>query len=193
MASTLVTSLAQAIARQENANPAYNNPGNLQPRGFTYAGQTGTAANGDAIFATPQDGWNALYNQVQLNINRGLTLNEFFAGSPGIYAGYASAGAGNDPYTYAANVSSWTGIDPNTPLNQISSGSGAIASNSIPGASTQPIIDLSGVTSSTSTSDILSSLENALGVPADSVGSPVADAMLLAAAAGAAWLVMQAV
>lgn len=180
----LVSSLAQGIARQENANPAYNNPGNLQPKGFSYAGQTGTAPNGDAIFATPQDGWNALYNQVQLNVNRGLTLNEFFAGKPGVYAGYASAGAGNDPYTYAANVGSWTGIDPDVPLDQIGSVNAPIV-----GSSTQPLIDLSGAASSASTADILSSLQSEASAAGLDLTNPVTDVALLAAAAAVVWMV----
>lgn len=176
--STLVASISQAIARQENANPNYNNPGNLQPQGFTYPGQIDTAANGDAIFATSQDGWNALNRQVQMNINRGLTLQQFFAGGNG-YSGYASAGAGNDPATYTANVASWTGIDPNTPLNQISS--------PFAGSSTQPLIDLSGAASTASTADILSSIQSS--VSSVDLTDPTTGVLVLAAAAAAVFFI----
>jgi hypothetical protein len=51
-----------------------NNPGNLM-----YAGQTGAikGAGGFAKFATPQDGYNALIKQVQLDQSRGLTLGQY--------------------------------------------------------------------------------------------------------------------
>jgi len=41
------------------------------------------------IFASDADGWAALFRQIGLNINRDLTLWEFFAGKPGVYGGYA--------------------------------------------------------------------------------------------------------
>lgn len=184
MATALVTSLANAIARQENANPLNNNPGNLKPIPGGWTGQTGVDSMGLAQFATPQDGWNALYNQIQTNIDRGLTLNEFFAGVPGGYPGYASAKAGNQPYIYAANVASWTNLDPNVPLNQIQFGGTAI-----PGSGTQPILDVGGSAATTSTSDILSSFESSVG--SIDVTNPVTDVLLIAGMAGAAWVLMR--
>lgn len=190
MATALVTSLAQAITQQENIPASLNNPGALMNVG--QAGVVGTASNGLAIFDTPQDGLNALYSQIQANINRGLTLNQFFAGAPGVYAGYAPAAAGNDPVTYAANVSAWTGIDPNVPLNQISSAgtsspmstaSTAVSSD----GTTQPLIDLTGDASTQPTSDILASLESSVGLDPT---SPVSDVVLVAAAAGVAALLL---
>src|SRR6516225_11045126 len=101
----VVTSLAGAIQRFEGWSPGSvsyrnNNPGNLR----SGPGMIGTDANGYAVFPDYQTGWNALLNQVQLNIDRGLTLNEFFAGKPGVYAGYAPAADANQPYGYAATV-----------------------------------------------------------------------------------------
>ena len=187
MATALVTSLAQAIYRQEGSGPntlatINNNPGNLR----SGPGQVGTDANGYAIFASMQDGWNALYNQVQINIDRGLTLNEFFAGKPGVYPGYAPAADSNQPYVYASNVSQWTGIDPNTPLNQLDGTAGA----TIVGSSTQPLVSLSGPASATPTPYILTSIQNATGIDLTDTTNPVTDAVLLAAAAGVIWLVM---
>lgn len=60
-----------------------NNPGNLRPIG---------ASTGFRRFETPELGWERLLHQVKLNIKRGLTLEEFFLGKPGVYAGYAPLG-----------------------------------------------------------------------------------------------------
>ncbi|UCH71715.1 MAG: hypothetical protein JSW62_04775 [Thermoplasmatales archaeon] len=52
-----------------------NNPGNLK-----FAGQKGAYAkdkHGHAIFRTINDGWNALYKQIDLDKNRGHTLKSF--------------------------------------------------------------------------------------------------------------------
>ncbi len=111
----LVDDLQVAITRMENTRPAYNNPCALTAG----PGATGTAPNGIALFPDLATGQTACARQIQLNIDRGLTLEEFFAGKPGVYPGYAPAAAGNDPATYAANVSRWTGISPGVPLNQI--------------------------------------------------------------------------
>lgn len=64
-----------------------NNPGNLRPIG---------ASQGFRVFPSANDGWIALRHQVLLNINRGLTLNEFFLGKEGVYPGYAPLGD-NEP------------------------------------------------------------------------------------------------
>src|SRR5271157_4273547 len=86
-----VDDLAQAIARMEGFNVAGsvaqrdNNPGNLR----SGPGQIGTDAGGYAIFPDVTTGYAALDNQINLNIGRGLTLNQFFGGLPGVYAGYA--------------------------------------------------------------------------------------------------------
>jgi hypothetical protein len=71
---------------------------------------------GFAIFRDYDAGWNALLNQVRRNVNSGLNLNQFFAGKPGVYAGYASAEAGNKPLEYAAAVAEQLGVDARTPL-----------------------------------------------------------------------------
>ena len=107
-------SLADAIAKQENVNPAYNNPGALTaaPSRYCQTGKTGILVN----FCTKEDGLDALNNQISLNANRGMTLDSFFAS-------YAPAASGNDPVTYANNVAGWTGIDPSVPLNTVDAGS----------------------------------------------------------------------
>ena len=115
----LVTSIANAIASMEGFFSAgslaarNNNPGNLRSWGST------PVVGGYAQFATLQDGWNALYSQITTNINRGLNLQEFFGGKPGVYAGYSPGADKNDPAGYAQYVAGQTGLDPTAPLNTI--------------------------------------------------------------------------
>jgi hypothetical protein len=104
----LISSLASAIQRFEGwalGTVSYrnNNPGNLR----SGPGMIGTDTSGYAIFPDFQTGWNALLSQVQLNVDRGLSLDEFFAGKPGVYPGYAPAADSNLPYQYAATVGGW--------------------------------------------------------------------------------------
>jgi hypothetical protein len=128
---SLTDSLVQAIARFEGFYTAgsvaarNNNPGNLR----SGPGQTGTDSGGYAIFPDSATGFAALANQVNLNIGRGLNLNQFFAGQrdaegnvlPGGYPGYAPSSDANNPAQYAATVASWIGLDPTVPLNSIGS------------------------------------------------------------------------
>ncbi len=149
--SSTVALIASAIQRNEGYYPgsvAYrnNNPGNLRPlKSGTWPGQDGVA-NGYAVFATYADGLAALNSQIQTNIDRGLTLTEFFAGKPGVYAGYAPAADSNQPRQYAANVASWTGLPLDVPLNQLGSTATPITSGPVaPILSDQPVtLDTSG-------------------------------------------------
>ena len=115
--SGLVDDLEQAIMRFENTNPAYNNPCALTAG----PGATGRAPNGIALFPDWATGRAACDRQIQLNIDRGLTLEEFFAGKPGVYAGYAPAAVGNDPANYSATIARWLGISSDVPLNAAAS------------------------------------------------------------------------
>jgi hypothetical protein len=119
---SFTTDLAGAIQRFEGACSGLtcrnNNPGNLRAG----PGATGIDSRGIAIFPDYATGEAALQRQVDLNIGRGLTLDEFFAGKPGVYAGYAPAADSNNPSSYASAVAGWLGIDPNTPLQAISPG-----------------------------------------------------------------------
>jgi hypothetical protein len=99
-----------------------NNPGNLRAGN----GSTGVDSRGIAIFPDMATGEAALEHQVDLNIGRGLTLDEFFAGKPGVYAGYAPSGDSNDPSGYASTVAGWLGIPENAPLYSLSTSSGSI-------------------------------------------------------------------
>jgi hypothetical protein len=118
---TLTTDLASSIARFEGScttagSCRNNNPGNLRAG----PGSVGLDSRGFAIFPDPATGWAALDHQVDLNIGRGLSLQEFFGGKPGVYAGYAPAADANNPAGYAATVGGWLGIDPTVPLSQVS-------------------------------------------------------------------------
>jgi hypothetical protein len=138
-----VDSIAQAIAQMEGYNSAgtlaqrNNNPGNLRAG----PGQTGTSG-GFAVFPDPSTGWAALDSQVQTNINRGLTLQQFFAGGNG-YPGYAPSADANNPTAYAAFVAAQTGAaDVNTPISSLLAGD--------QGSGSTPPVDASGMPIDTS-------------------------------------------
>lgn len=116
--------LASAIARMEGSCSApgvcvNNNPGNLRAG----PGATGVDSRGIAIFPDFATGQAALVRQENLNINRGLTLSEFFGGKAGVYPGYAPAADSNNPSAYTGNVASWLGIPADVPLSDVMGGS----------------------------------------------------------------------
>lgn len=117
-------SLANAIAQFEGFNKAgsvaqrNNNPGNLR----SGPGQTGTDAQGYAIFPDAGTGWAALDHQIDVNIGRGLTLQEFIGGKPGVYSGYAPSADSNNVQSYVGFLAGQLAIDPNIPLNGVSPG-----------------------------------------------------------------------
>lgn len=87
------------------------NPGNLRSWGGN------PIVDGYAQFPTDAEGWRALRRQIELNIGRGLNLYEFFAGKPGVYAGYSPAADGNRPREYAEFVARRAGLNPNLPIS----------------------------------------------------------------------------
>lgn len=130
----MVDDIAQAIGTQEgfyNGTSQVaiqnNNPGNLRSWG------SNPIVSGYAQFPSLADGFAALDRQIVLNINRGLTLYEFFGGGKGYY-GYAPSADGNSPRHYAEVVGAAVGIDPNVPLNQVISTS-VMQGTGIPGGS----------------------------------------------------------
>jgi predicted ATPase len=82
-----------------------NNPGNLK-----FVGQAGATQGegGFAKFNTPEDGWQALQNQIRLDQSRGLTLAQFVEK-------YAPS-TENDTNLYIQQISQWIGVDPNVSL-----------------------------------------------------------------------------
>lgn len=121
-----VDQLAQAIATMEgyykpgSLAQRNNNPGNLRTWGSR------PIVNGYAYFDTPEQGWAALRRQIEINIGRGLNLQEFFGGQrdaqgnviPGGYSGYAPAADKNNPSGYAAFVAKRVGVPVDQPLVQ---------------------------------------------------------------------------
>src|SRR6266436_2057696 len=115
---SLTESIAQAIASMEGffkpgtIAQRQNNPGNLRSWG-NYP-----VVGGYVQFPDAQTGWDALYSQVDKNIGRGLTLNEFFAGKSGVYGGFAPGSDANNPAGYAQYVATEAGGLPlGVPLN----------------------------------------------------------------------------
>lgn len=85
-----------------------NNPGNLR-----FAGQEGAVQGegGFARFSTPEAGYQALKNQIQLDAGRGFTLAQFINK-------YAPPSE-NDTQQYIQQITQLTGANPNTPIQQI--------------------------------------------------------------------------
>jgi hypothetical protein len=140
-----IPDLASAITRNEGSCPSpsscrNNNPGNLRAG----PGATGVDSRGIAVFPDFSTGESALENQISLNVNRGLTLDQFFGGSPGVYAGYDKT----DP-NYASKVAGWLGIPQDVPLGSLLSGSGDTSPAAAPSDSSTALeaagIDLSSV------------------------------------------------
>jgi hypothetical protein len=118
----LVPAISAAIARMEGFYTSgsiaqrNNNPGNLRSWG------TRRIRFGYAYFDTAEGGWAALYRQVRRNIDRRLTLYEFFGGKVGVYAGYSPASDRNDPVTYARYVAGHAGVPADVPLDELEAG-----------------------------------------------------------------------
>jgi len=114
--SGLVERIAVAISEMEGFNKPgsmaqrQNNPGNLRSWGKT------PIVDGFANFPTAAEGWSALRRQIWRNVDRGLTLYEFFGGKPNVYAGYAPDADGNRSRHYAEFVAKRAGIPVNVPL-----------------------------------------------------------------------------
>lgn len=116
---SLTEAIAQSIATMEGFFKAgtvaqrNHNPGNLRSWG-NYP-----VVGGYVQFPDDNTGWQALYTQVNRNIDRGLTLQEFFGGKPGVYAGYSPSADANDPRGYAQYVAGQVGIAPTVVLNTV--------------------------------------------------------------------------
>ena len=119
LACALVEKIAVAIPVMEGFPKAgsranrQNNPGNLRSCGKT------PIVEGFANFPTAAEGWSALRRQIWRNVDRGLTLYEFFGGKPKVYAGYAPDVDGNRSRHYAEFVAKRAGIPVNVPLNKL--------------------------------------------------------------------------
>jgi hypothetical protein len=110
----VISKMAQLMASEEGfgimgAIPTtHNNPGDLMHA----PGEMHPidAPNSIGSFATPQEGWNALQNQLQLFANRGLSVQE------AVYT-YAPPSANNSA-AYLQFVCKGLGCTPDTPVSQ---------------------------------------------------------------------------
>ena len=140
-ANAIVEKIATAISVMEGFPKAgsranrQNNPGNLRSWGKT------PIVEGFANFPTAAEGWSALRRQIWRNVDRGLTLYEFFGGkritdtltvthpdgtveevekkTTVVYTGYAPDADGNRSRHYAEFVAKRAGIPVNVPLNKL--------------------------------------------------------------------------
>jgi hypothetical protein len=104
--------LADAIAKAEGSNPAWNNPGDLT-KSFGYV-TTGVAnSDGVLIFLRLEDGWQALYKQLEAIIsgNSHYTLSTTLADF-----GFGYSGGDRN---WAVNVADALGVDPSVTLGSI--------------------------------------------------------------------------
>jgi hypothetical protein len=106
-----VKKIAEAIATAEG----YYVPGSL-PQRLNNPGSLKGADGALLTFATPQDGWQALYHQVELILSGGskwyrpdMTINEIAQ----IYTG------GDKPDAWARIVSWKLGVTPDTPVSEV--------------------------------------------------------------------------
>jgi hypothetical protein len=119
-ANALVDALSGAIARREgfyvpNSKAQRNhNPGNIRP----WPDCKLPTAGGMILFPDDAAGFKQLKAQIYKNIERGLTLYEFFGGRPGVYAGYAPAADHNDPKSYAEFVARLVGIPADVQISE---------------------------------------------------------------------------
>jgi len=140
----LLDNLAQSIATMEGffkpntIAQRNNNPGNLRSWGAN------PVKNGYAVFDSPEEGWAALRKQIQLNVNRCLTLEEFFGGKPGVYPGYAPSADSNDPANYARFVGGRAGIAVNQPITSFQSERTGLWPESSPGPTWAPLPEEEG-------------------------------------------------
>jgi hypothetical protein len=132
--------LIEAIARMEgffvkgSVPEIANNPGDLiflkqhGAKPFPVTGKDGKVRTYCA-FSTPEDGWEALKNQVRLTLSRhpDITVIQFIGGQrdakgellTGGYPGWAPGSDANNPASYAAFVARFVGVDANTKLATI--------------------------------------------------------------------------
>jgi len=135
--SSLVSQISSAIARQENVNPSYNNPGGLiaAPGCTSRPGQI-------AICPDAATGQAGLERQVGIDIDRGWTLNQLInSWAPACSDPICQ---GNNPSAYSSNVATWTGLPQDVPLSgvDLTAGSGGGSDSLLP--------DFSSLTSSDS-------------------------------------------
>lgn len=112
-----VKRIAEAIAVAEGWNVIgsiprlYHNPGNLKPYGLNTAGPAGIR-----VFATDQEGWNALYRQVEGMLNGKSSLYPPTMSVLEVAARYVGD---SDSVNWARNVATKLGISVNDTFSEI--------------------------------------------------------------------------
>lgn len=112
-AISLAIATMEGFFKDNSVSQRQKNPGNLRSWGAL------PVVKGYVLFPDPESGWSALRRQIGKNIDRGLTLQEFFGGKPGVYGGYSPASDKNNPHGYAQYVAGRVGIKPDVPLNTL--------------------------------------------------------------------------
>lgn len=125
----LISAMAAFITQHEGNNPAFAgnfNPGNLiyVQGGWNYPGAV-PGAGGFAKYPDAATGQAALEHQIQVQVNNGQTLTQFFnqyaPGNTQNAAGGVQTPAATQ--AYISQASSALGIPVDVPLNQVQSGS----------------------------------------------------------------------
>lgn len=110
--SPQIDAMALAIQKAEGSKSSWNNPGDLTKSfGFATTGVANSA--GVLIFATSDDGWNALYAQLSaiVNGNSHYTLDTTLAD-------FGSGYSGGDP-NWAVNVANALGVGTDATLGDV--------------------------------------------------------------------------
>ena len=112
--------MANAIQSFEGGGPndrnmRNNNPGNLRPVGFTYAGQTGLDAQGHAIFDSYDSGRAALIHQLSLAIYGGSNV---YSPSDTFYDFFSKYAEANQ-IPYAEFVAAQLGLSPESSIGSL--------------------------------------------------------------------------
>lgn len=124
----LISAMATFIAQHEGNNPNFagnNNPGNLiyVQGGWNYPGAQ-PGAGGFAKYPDATTGQAALAHQIQVQVNNGQTLTQFFnqyaPGNTTNAAGGVQTPAATQAYIDQASAA--LGIPTNIPLNQVQAG-----------------------------------------------------------------------
>lgn len=106
-------SLDAALAKFENANPAYNNPGAIQAGYFaSRMGATGTTPNGLATFPSFEAGQTAEDTLIQHYSDAGLDLNS-------LVAKWSGLPEGQNLTNYQNSVAADTGASGSTPVSSM--------------------------------------------------------------------------
>ena len=104
----LIQLIVNAIIRQEGEPVTAHNPGNLV--GAPWLPQPVPMRGKFWYPASRAEGVAGLAHLVALHVAQGNSLTDFIQGIPGVYAGFAPGGDGNNDSVYIQNVMTCTGI-----------------------------------------------------------------------------------